>query len=73
MTNESQQLAAKVVETFSARINDNARAALTQTELQDLKLLVQEALANQKNHTVRQFEEFVKTLRAQTDRAEIGL
>jgi hypothetical protein len=73
MTDRHQQLAHKVVEGFRAMLSENARQQISQTELNELTLMIREALSEELESAVASVEELARTLRENIDKPELGL
>ena len=69
MTNETQ-LIEKAIESIKTRIGQPARKALSDADVNVIKLILHEALTVQKSHVIEMLESVVSQLRAQTDRPE---
>lgn len=73
MVDRHQQLAHKVVEAFKALLSQNARQQISETELNELALMIREALSEELESAAASVEELARTLRTNIDRPELGL
>ena len=73
MVDRHQQLAQKVVEAFRARLSEDARQQISQTALDELALMIREALSEELESAAASVEELARTLRANIDKPELGL
>lgn len=73
MADRHQQLADKVVEAFKALLSENARQQISDRELNELTLMIREALSEELESAAASVEELARTLRAKIDRPELGL
>lgn len=73
MVDRHQQLAHKVVEAFKALLSENARQQISETELNELALMIREALSEELESAAASVEELARTLRTNIDRPELGL
>ena len=73
MVDRHQQLAQKVVEAFRARLSEDARQQISQTALDELALMIREALSEELESAAASVEELARKLRANIDKPELGL
>lgn len=73
MTDQHQQVAHKAVEAFKAVLSESARQQISETELNELTIMIREALAEELESAAASIEELARTLRAKIDRPELGL
>ncbi len=73
MVDRHQQLAQKVVEAFRASLSEDARQQISQTALDELALMIREALSEELESAAASVEELARTLRANIDKPELGL
>lgn len=73
MTIENSQLADKVVAAFHKVLSDDAKALVSDKELHELNLIVQEALSQQLTHAADRVDELGKEFRSKTNHQDIEL
>jgi hypothetical protein len=73
MSINHQTLAERVVKVFAENLDPPLRAQISKAQLEDLELLVHEALAEAVNSALERLEEVVKQLRSETGKLEIEL
>ena len=73
MTNRNRELAEKVVSNFQALIGDEARSALTDSDLDNLTGMIEEALAVEKREIAELIENMVLKLKAEATTKDISL
>jgi hypothetical protein len=70
MTAQDTDLTEQVIEAFMQRVSDAARQSLSDSDFNELRVVVREALSEQKQQLIQSLENLVKQLRAETERAE---
>ena len=73
MTIDHQDLAQQVVKAFSDNIDPPLRMQIGKAGLEDLELLVREALAEAVSDAVERMEYVIRELRREAAKPEIGL
>ena len=73
MSNRNRELAEKVVRNFQASIGNEARNALTDSDLDNLTGMVEEALAVEKREIAELIENMVLKLKAEATTKDISL
>jgi len=73
MTNRHEILAAEVVDAFKNSLDEETLSGLSQTQLDTLAQLVQEALSDELQITIERIEELAHDLRTQLEHKEIEL
>ena len=73
MNNQHQQRAARVVESFRNLLDKNLSEQITDSQFQDLTLMIGQAIAEELEIAAEQMAEVVRNLRAQSGKTEIGL
>ncbi len=73
MTIENSQLADKVVAAFRKVLSDDAKAHVSDKELHELNLIVQEALSQQLTHAADRVDDLCKEFRSKTNHQDIEL
>lgn len=73
MTIESGELADKVISAFKNVLSDEAKACVSDKELHELNLMVQEALSQQLSHVADSVDDLAKALRSRTNHQDIEL
>lgn len=73
MSQQSEELAQRVVATFRARLSDAALEQLSETDFNELALMVREAISEELVRATDLVEEVVHKLRSETDRPDISL
>jgi hypothetical protein len=73
MSQQSEELAQRVVATFRARLSDAALEQLSETDFNELALMVREAISEELVRATDLVEEVVHKLRFETDRPDISL
>ncbi len=73
MTEETQELAEKVVATFKHNLSETARKQIRDADFNELTLMIREAISEELAKATDMVEEVVRKLRSETDKPEIGL
>lgn len=73
MTNRHEILAAEVVDAFKNSLDEETLSGLSQTQLDTLAQLVEEALSDELQITIERIEELAHDLRTQLEHKEIEL
>lgn len=73
MTEETEELAEKVVATFKHNLSDAAREQIREADFNELSLMIREAISEELSRATDMVEEVVLKLRSETDKPELGL
>ena len=73
MTEETQELAEKVVATFKHNLSETAREQIRDADFNELALMIREAISEELSRATDMVEEVVRKLRSETDKPELGL
>ena len=73
MTEETEELAEKVVATFKHNLSEAAREQVSEADFNELSLMIREAISEELSRATDMVEEVVRKLRSETDKPELGL
>jgi hypothetical protein len=73
LANRHQELAQKVVNTFKQGLSDQVRDQITDAQLNELVLMIREAISEELKDAAELIDGIAKRLRSQTDDQELGL
>jgi hypothetical protein len=73
MTEETEELAEKVVATFKHNLSEAAREQIREADFNELALMIREAISEELSRATDMVEEVVRKLRSETDKPEIGM
>ena len=73
MSQQSEELAQRVVATFRARLSDAALEQIREADFNELALMVREAISEELARATELVEEVVHKLRSETDKPDISL
>ena len=73
MTEQHQERARKVVESFRELLSKKALDAIPDNDFEQLALFVQEALADELHDAAEQVEDLARNMRADTSLSDVGI
>lgn len=73
MTDRYQERAAKVVETFKARLSEAACEQINDAQFEDLYLMIRKAISEELLSTAKLIEDLAKQVRSEADKPELEL
>ena len=73
MTDETQELADKVVATFKNNLNEAVRAQIRDADFNELTLMIQQAISEELARATDMIEEVARKLRSDTDKPDLGM
>ncbi len=73
MTEETEELAEKVVAIFKHNLSDAAREQIREADFNELALMIREAISEELSRATDMVEEVVRKLRSEADKPELGL
>jgi hypothetical protein len=72
MTNRHQQRAEQVVASFKEMLDKPALAAISPAQLEELEILIREAIADELHDAAEQVEDLARKLRAEVELPSLG-
>ncbi len=73
MTDETQELADKVVATFKNNLNEAVRAQIRDADFNELTLMIQQVISEELARATDMIEEVARKLRSDTDKPDLGM
>jgi len=73
MTQQHQERAQKVVESFRELLNQKALEAIPDNDFEQLSLFVQEALSDELHDAAEQVEDLARKMQSDTSMSDVGI
>ncbi len=73
MTNRHQQRAEKVVATFKQSLPEDVAQQITDAQFNSLTLMIKESMGEEAGFAADQLEQVIRTLRAESEKPDLGM